>query len=86
MPKYRFKCKSCSFIWEEWQSIEEEAFLCIECDSTDIKKLPAAIFIERRAKKASKKEVGEATKEHIEKNRDILKQMKKEADKKGTNI
>ena len=86
MPKYRFKCENCSFVWEEWQSIEQETFLCSECDSGDIKKLPAAIFIAKRAPKASKKEIGEATKEHIEKNRDILKQMKKIADKREINI
>ena len=86
MPKYRFKCENCSFVWEEWQSIEEETFLCSECDSNDIKKLPAGIFVAKRPPKSSKKETGEATKEHIEKNREILKQIKREMDKKEINI
>jgi hypothetical protein len=57
-----------------WSEIQEN---CVECGHDEIKKLISVPYVAKNVEPEDKK-VGQITKEHIEANREILKQQKEE--------
>ena len=81
MPKYRYKCDHCHEEWNEWMSIKDPPLTaCPNCESGKPFKIPTK-FITKTKKDVDKKSAKENVIDHIEENREILKQMKNEATK-----
>ena len=81
MPKYTYRCNTCEKTWDEWHSMSELITEC-ECGSTFVFRLPSTFTTLVTDDRRRDKKVGEATKEGIEENRELLKQMKEDARKK----
>ena len=81
MPKYKYKCNHCHKEWWEWMSIKETSpEKCPHCEQGKPYKVPTN-FVTIRKQKEEKKSAKENVIDHIEENREILKQMKAEANK-----
>lgn len=84
MPKYRFECENCSRTWWEWMSITDPLpEICPHCNNGKPLKLMSK-FVTIKKKEEEKKSAKDNVIDHIEENREILKQMKKEAKKKDS--
>ena len=79
VPKYHYKCNSCSRDWWEWLPVSESnREICPHCQGPAPQKMPTGFTV-----------IGETTKEkksaqrnvidHIEENREILKKMRDKA-------
>lgn len=80
MPKYHYACKSCSREWWEWRGMSEpDLENCSYCNRPTVTKIPTTFVTVNKTHVEGDKKVGETTKEYIEENREVLKQMKKEA-------
>ena len=80
MPKYHYSCKSCTRDWWEWRGMTEpDLEVCPSCDQKTVVKVPTQFAIPAKQASGGKRKVGEETKEYIEENREVLKQMKEEA-------
>ena len=80
MPKYYYRCNWCAEEWEEWRSMSDNREVCVCARRlTDFEKIPQPFTTVAATPTSSKRKVGDTTKEDIEDNRKILKQMKKEA-------
>jgi len=81
MPRYRYKCDYCHKEWWEWLPIKanppEE---CAYCETGKPFKMLTK-FVTKTKKDNDKKTAKENVVDHIEENRQILKQMKAEATK-----
>tara|TARA_R110002020_G_scaffold73654_1_gene188979 strand:- start:12 stop:257 length:246 start_codon:yes stop_codon:yes gene_type:complete len=81
MPKYRYKCDHCQKEWWEWMGMKDP--LPPECphcqEGTPFKIVTKFAIISN--KEPDKKTAKENVIDHIEENREILKQMKDEATK-----
>tara|TARA_Y100000593_G_scaffold94741_1_gene195597 strand:+ start:4783 stop:5025 length:243 start_codon:yes stop_codon:yes gene_type:complete len=74
MPKYVYCCEVCDGMFEVFHGMREKHNKCDLCGEEDfVYKVPQKTSILRKTK------VGQKTKENIEENRNILKQMKKDA-------
>ena len=81
MPKYRYKCNDCDEEWWEWMSIKDPLPTeCPHCEQGKPYKIPTN-FVTIKKQKEEKKSAKENVVDHIEENRQILKQMKDEATK-----
>ena len=78
MPKYIYKCKSCPGQFEIYHGMMEDETNCPQCDSEDFHRVPQMPFIKRSVESRDSK-AGEETKAAIEANREVLKDMKKQA-------
>ena len=78
MPKYIYHCESCSGHFEIYHGMTESEDCCPQCDSKDFHRVPQMPFLKRSVEPKGNK-VGEETKAAIEANRDLLRDMKKEA-------
>tara|TARA_A100000172_G_scaffold65417_1_gene44940 strand:- start:330 stop:587 length:258 start_codon:yes stop_codon:yes gene_type:complete len=81
VPRYRYKCDHCHKEWWEWMSVKEsQPENCPHCDQgTPFKVVTKFVTIKKEIKE--KKSAKENVVDHIEENREILKQMKAEATK-----
>ena len=80
MPRYHYKCKGCTKEWWEWRGMTEpEISVCPTCLQEEVIKIPAFFSHQQTTGNSPKQKVGDVTKEHIEENREMLKQMKQEA-------
>lgn len=78
MPKYRYGCNECNREWWEWGSVGDQLKECPHCSAGKPIKLPVDfIKIDNpvQEKKSSKQNVVD----HIEKNKKILKDMRRQA-------
>ncbi len=77
MPKYYYHCNNCHgdfFVYHLMSEVQEE---CILCSLPGVSKLlTKPLFFDNKNQKSK---TGEITKQHIEDNRKILDDMKKEA-------
>ena len=81
VPRYKFECDYCSKQWWEWMSVEDPLpSECPHCERGKPFKIPTK-FVKIDKTKQKKKTAKENVIEHIEENRQILKQMKDEANK-----
>jgi len=78
MPKYTYQCTVCNHIWSEWHSMSETTPGCC-AGSEATTKLPSSFSTIQRPPTIGQTKVGEATKQGIEENREILNQMKEAA-------
>lgn len=80
MPRYRYQCQECSASVSALHEYKITLTDCDECDSKDtLKKILSVPFYGSKTLRTEKQqEVGDVTKEHIEANRELLKQQKKE--------
>jgi len=78
MPRYRYMCHTCIqefIVFHQWEESQND---CIKCGATDISKLFNNSFTTKKEQKEEKK-VGNLTREYIETNREVLKELQKEA-------
>jgi len=79
MPKYHYRCDSCTREWWEWLSISEsDRKVCPHCQGPAPQKIPVnfiKIDIPIQEKKSAQRNVVD----HIEENREILKKMREQA-------
>lgn len=78
MPKYKFNCDYCNRQWWEWMGMKDPIPTeCPHCEQGKPYKVPTnfVTIIKKEEKKSAKENVID----HIEENREILKQMKTEA-------
>lgn len=78
MPRYRYMCHTCMHeftAFHHWNETQDE---CTGCGATDISKCLNNSFITKKEQKKENK-VGSLTKEYIETNREVLKELQEEA-------
>ena len=81
VPKYKFNCDYCNRQWWEWMGMKDPIPTeCPHCEQGKPFKVPTN-FVTIRKQKEEKKSAKENVVDHIEENREILKQMKAEATK-----
>ena len=78
MPRYTYQCGACSEIWTQWGSMNDSFPVCSFCQANDVTRLPSSFSVVKKDTLPREKEVGEATKEHIEDARADLKEWKEE--------
>ena len=78
MPKYIYQCETCSGHFEIYHGMTESEDCCPQCNSEHFHRVPQIPFLKRSEDPKGSK-VGDETKAAIEANRDLLKDMKKEA-------
>lgn len=79
MPRYRYKCDHCHKEWWEWMSIKDpQPEECPHCKSGIPFKILTKFAIMNN-KEPDEKTAKENVIDHIEENKQILKQMKAEA-------
>lgn len=92
MPKYFYRCKNeqCLHAFTTYHSMKEILSYCPKCDSEDsLVRVPKLGYIlykvqEEKLTKAGKltgKKTGDIVKEHIDENKDILKEERQKAKK-----
>ena len=82
MPRYCYRCESCEQEFIAFHSISETKDGCDLCGHESVKKMLSKPVVIRK-NKTQDKATGKLTDEYIEANRELLKDMKKEA-KNGT--
>ena len=78
MPKYNYGCNVCNREWAQWHSMDAPSIECPHCFSKNIEKVPSNFITITKAaqeKKAAKENVVD----HIEENREILRNMRENA-------
>ena len=79
MPRYQYECKVCGSKALVFHLMDETHEDCEECESTgSMIKLLSSTNIKTKNKTKQPEKIGDLTKKFIEKNREILKQQKKE--------
>ena len=78
MPKYIYRCESCSSHFEIYHGMTESEDYCPQCNSAHFHRVPQMTFHKRPVEPKGDK-VGDKVKAAIEENRSILKQAKKDA-------
>ena len=79
MPRYVYFCKKCEDHFQVWHGMKEKQKTCQLCEEVDcLLKVPQMPIVKSSEPKKSDK-TGALTKEYIEKNKELLKEMKKEA-------
>ena len=82
MPRYKYECGKCNHLVIAFHRLKDTVTDCIKCDSKDtMKRLLSRPIVLQESESDIEKEIGELTKEHIEANREILKQQKEKAKK-----
>ena len=77
MPKYCYQCKNCEHQFEIRHSMRDRLYDCPECELAEsLARIPQ--LIQRQIKKQENKKTGQLVKEYIEKNREVLKEQKRE--------
>ena len=78
MPRYVYSCIECSGHFQVWHGMKETQKTCQVCFENDcLIKVPQMPFVVKEQQKESK--VGALTDDYIEQNKQLLKDMKKEA-------
>ena len=81
MPKYCYRCKECEYQFEVRHSMKEKLYDCENCNNEQsLTRIPQLTNIKRDTN-VGKQKVGSIVKDHIEENRRILKEQKKERHK-----
>jgi len=78
VPKYIYRCGTCSSHFEIYHGMTESEDCCPQCESEHFHRVPQMPFLKRSQKQEGGK-VGDEVKRAIEENRAILKDAKKEA-------
>lgn len=79
MPRYVYRCESCAEHFQIRHGMSEKQEECIKCSSVgNLVRVPQMPNIKLDTTNTDNK-TGNLTKDFIEKNRDVLKEMKKDA-------
>lgn len=79
MPRYVYRCDSCSEHFQVRHGMSERQDECIKCLSRDcLVRIPQMPNVKKDTTNVDTK-TGSLTKDFIEQNRDVLNEMKKEA-------
>ena len=79
MPRYRYRCGNCQKEWWQWMGIKDpQPDKCPNCDCKTIHKVPTN-FVTKNKSNQKEKSAKENVVDHIEDNREILKNMKIES-------
>ena len=74
MPKYVYSCSACKTEFEAYHGMRDKMDYCVNCEEKNcIERIPQLTSVIR------KDNAGQQVKQAIEENKNILKQMKKEA-------
>ena len=78
MPRYIYVCSSCNGYFQVWHGMKEVQESCQLCNKSNfLTKVPQMPTIKKQ--QAANNNVGDLTKNYIEENQKLLKEMKKEA-------
>ena len=78
MPRYIYACSSCNGCFQVWHGMKEVQESCQLCnDGGHLTKIPQIPIVKKEETKDGN--VGDLTKNYIEENQKLLKEMKKEA-------
>ena len=78
MPKYFYSCKECEYTFAAYHSPKERLKNCSQCDTIDgLVRQVNKVFILKNNELETKK-IGELTKEFIEDNKKVLKEIKED--------
>ncbi len=78
MPRYLYKCEGCEQEFVAFHSLSDTKESCDLCGHESVKKMVGKPVVLNK-KLTNSKDTGELTKEYIEANRELLKDMKEEA-------
>jgi putative FmdB family regulatory protein len=78
MPRYLYECESCEEQFVAFHSISENKEECDLCGHKSVKKMLGKPIVIKK-KQNDSKAIGATTREYIEANREVLKEMKEEA-------
>jgi putative FmdB family regulatory protein len=82
MPRYRYECAACKNVQIIFHRITETPGECTGCGiKNQLKKLLTTPTIVAKEEEMVDGEVGELTREYIEANREVLKQLKEKTKK-----
>ena len=76
MPRYKYQCTECKFTKMYFHGINERIEICEQCTKNSMQKLLTNFILNKKNTKSPN--IGEITKEFIEKNREVLENQKKE--------
>ena len=77
-PKYNYGCETCDREWSQWSSMDNPTVECPHCFSGKVKKMPTNFTVIKK-KHGNEKVSRENVIDHIEENREILKNMRNKA-------
>ena len=78
MPRYVYHCRECNGHFQVRHGMKESQKDCLLCKGSYLTRVPQMPIV-NKTEESLQKEAGSVTKEFIESNRDLLKEMKKEA-------
>jgi len=79
MPRYSYECSACEHRETHFHGFSDTVASCPACGFTTYTKLVGRAYIPRASSIERVEKVGTKTKEYIEANRELLKDMKKES-------
>ena len=76
MPKYCYRCKNCEYQFEVRHAMRDRLYDCEKCGLPEVLvRIPQLVY----KQSIEPEKTGSLVKEYIEKNREVLKEQKKEA-------
>ena len=78
VPKYNYGCSTCNREWTQWNSMDDCNIECPHCFSKNIEKMPSN-FVTINKTIQEEKSAKENVIDHIEENREILRNMREDA-------
>ena len=78
MPRYNYQCDDCGFSDLHFHKIEEKIEICPKCSGQHYKKMLNKPLETLKKETFRDEKKGDLTKQYIEANREVLKDMKKE--------
>jgi putative FmdB family regulatory protein len=79
MPRYPYECTACEHTETHFHSFSDAVGSCPACGCTTYTKLVGRAYIPRASSVEVEEKAGTKTKEYIEANRELLKDMKTES-------
>ena len=79
MPKYSYSCRECSHSFVAFHDIKTLLKKCPQCSEDDaLEREINKVYIKKQKEKASNNHIGNLTKQFIEENKTVLKELKDE--------
>ena len=79
MPRYPYECEACGHMDVHFHGFSDTLNLCPVCGGATYNKLVGRAYIPKTSTVDVEEKAGTKTKEYIEANRELLKDMKKES-------
>ena len=78
MPRYLYRCEGCEQEFVAFHSLSDTQEICLLCGHESVTKIVGKPVVLNK-KLTNSKDAGSLTNEYIEANRELLKEMKREA-------